>query len=364
MRILCISEMWLGSDARGAFMAIRRLGHSIHTIDEDQFALSTWRSLHMRAARKLLRPLLVKELLLEAQRVARVFRPHGLFVFKGGLVHPDVLRVLKAGGVPAVNFYPDVSFTVHGPYLPRALPLYDHVFTTKSWGIADMQNQLGLRSVTFLEHGFDPEIHHPVPLSGQDRARYACDVGFVGTWSPKKEKLLLHLKQAIPDLRLRIWGLQWDRSLAQLASSIVGHELIGEEYSRALCASSICLGLLSEQRPGASSGDLTTSRTFNIPACGAFMLHERNEEVLRYFKADEEAGFFGSPEELVQKVSLYLKDPDRRARIAARGRERCVSSGYSLDDRMRTVTSWFAARVAAKEGASCPLAPAALAQVS
>ncbi len=61
LRVLCISEMWLGSNARGAFMAIRRLGLSFHVIDEYLFALGMWRSVPMRIVRKLLRPLLVRE---------------------------------------------------------------------------------------------------------------------------------------------------------------------------------------------------------------------------------------------------------------------------------------------------------------
>jgi spore maturation protein CgeB len=227
------------------------------------------------------------------------------------------------------------------------------VFTTKSWGIADMQKQLGLKSVSFLEHGFDPEIHRPLPLSEEDHARYGCDVVFIGTWSPKKEKLLSHLKRALPAVRLMIWGIYWEKSSSpDLLSSIVGDEILGEEYSKVLQAASICLGILSERRKGASSGDLITSRTFNIPACGAFMLHERNEESVRYFKEDEEAAFFGSPDELVQRVQFYLQNAEKRLAVAKRGRERCLSSGYSLDARMGSVVDWFDAHLNAIQNAS------------
>lgn len=345
-RILCIGETWLGSNARGAFMSLRRHGHSIHIIDEFHYYPLTWRSNPARLVRKLCRPILVRELANEACRLASVFRPEGVFVFKGNSVHPDIIRFYKERGTPCVNFYPDVSFVVHGNYIPRTLPLYDHIFATKSWGIGDMQTKLDIKSVSFLEHGFDPEIHRPLTLSDDDRERYACDVVFIGTWSPKKEELVGNLRRHLPDVRVKIWGAEWQNSGSpELASCIMGNELIGEEYSRALQASSICLGILSEQRAGASSGDLITSRTFNIPACGAFMLHERNEESVRYFKETEEAAFFGSPEELVQKVSFYLKHRDKRMTVANKGRERCLTSGYSLDERMREVTAWFSERI-------------------
>jgi len=93
----------------------------------------------------------------------------------------------------------------------------------------------------------------------------------------------------------------------------MGDEVVGDEYAKALQGASICLGILSERRTGASSGDLITSRTFNIPACGAFMLHERNEESVRYFEEEAEAAFYSSAEELTKKVEHYLANPKERA---------------------------------------------------
>lgn len=342
-RILCIGETWLGSNARGSFMALRRLGHSIHIIDEFHYVPLTWRSTPARVIRKLFRPILVRELLLEAERLADTFKPHGLFVFKGTSVPPEVIAFYKRRGVPSVNFYPDVSFVVHGKYLPKALPLYDHIFTTKSWGIADMQSQLGVKNISFLEHGFDPELHRPLALSSEDRQRYGCDVVFIGTWSPKKDALLGMLRRALPDIRIKIWGSQWEKTTEPgLQPCIMGNEVIGDEYAKGLQGASICLGILSERRKGASSGDIITSRTFNIPACGAFMLHERNEASVRYFEEGAEAAFYNSAEELTKKVAYYLANPEERAAIAQRGRERCLKSGYSLDERMRRVVEFFA----------------------
>ena len=334
--------MWLGSNARGAFMAFRRLGHSIQVIDEHLYNPAPWQSNLLRVARRILRPLLVRELTREAIRRTETFCPDAVFVFKGNAVHPDLIRFFKARGIPVVNFYPDVSFWVHGPYIPAALPLYDHIFTTKSWGIADMKQQLGIKNISFLEHGFDPEMHLPLSLSEVERNRYSCDVVFIGTWSPKKEELMGYLKRKLPEVRLNIWGSQWEKTtVPELASSIVGKEIIGEEYAKVLQAASICLGILSEVRTGASSGDTITSRTFNIPACEAFMLHERNAEVLRYFKEDDEVAYFESPDELVEKVRFYLDHPERRIETARNGRRRCLESGYSDNDRMNQIVSWF-----------------------
>jgi spore maturation protein CgeB len=121
----------------------------------------------------------------------------------------------------------------------------------------------------------------------------------------------------------------------------MGMGVTGEDYVRAICASRIALGLLSEARTGASSGDLITARTFQIPACGAFMLHERNHEVAEYFDEGSAAEFFGSDAELAEKVECYLADEASRVRIAAGGRARSIEGDYSSDARMKHVVWWI-----------------------
>jgi spore maturation protein CgeB len=96
--------------------------------------------------------------------------------------------------------------------------------------------------------------------------------------------------------------------------------------------SRINLGLLSERRDGASSDDLITSRTFHIPACGGFLLHQRTPDVLECFTEGEEIACFDTPEELVAKVQYYLKADAERRRIAEAGRRRCVAE-HSLAHR-------------------------------
>lgn len=341
LRILCIGETWLGSDARSAFSALRRMGHSTYVIDEAHFVPTEWTSLPARLLRKVFRPVMVEELRGRTAQLVNLLEPHALFVFKGNYVTSRLLRDASAAGTLSVNYYPDVSFMTHGAELPRALPHYDHVFNAKSFGLADMRAH-GVKSVSFLAPGFDPEVHRPMTLSAADDARFGCDVSFIGTWSPKKEAILTALHDAMPQLRIRIWGNQWEkRRRGSLDSCVMGMGITGDDYARAICASRICLGLLSEARPGSSSGDLITARTFQIPACGAFMLHERNEEVAGYFTEDSEAAFFASPAELAGKVRFYLDNSERRSDVAQRGLRRSVESDYSVDERMRHVVAWI-----------------------
>lgn len=325
------------------------MGHSTEVIDESLFVPTSWETFPGRVLRKVFRSVMVQELTNRSSTLLRLFRPDALFVFKGNYVTAGLIEEAKSAGVLTVNYYPDVSFMTHGPQLPHALRAYDHIFNAKSFGIADMLAH-GVRSVSFLAPGFDPEVHRPMRLTEADNNRLGCDVSFIGTWSPKKESALASLREALPRITMRIWGNQWEkRTTRALDDCVMGVGITGDDYARGICASRISLGLLSEARTGASSGDLITARTFQIPACGCFMLHERNSEVLQYFAEDTEAAFFETDAELAEKVGRYLSDDDSRQRIARNGRQRSVTSDYSADARMSHVTSWIEAARGARK---------------
>ena len=345
-RILCIGETWSGSDARASFAAFERLGQSIQVLDESQYVTNRWSGTIGKGLRRSFRPLLVNKLRRDVLRSIGEFKPHCLFVFKGNWVHPDILQSCRSQNVVAINYYPDVSFLSHGPYIPRSLPLYDHVFNTKTYGVADMKSHLSIQQASFLEPGFDPELHKPIELTEAEHNVYDCDVTFIGTWSPKKEASLSALREDLPEIDLKIWGCQWEKHRSSnLTAAIMGREVTGEDYTRAIRGGSICLGLLSEAGKGSSSGDLTTARTFQIPACGALMIHERNAEVLRYFEEGREAAFFATRNELAQKVRHYLDYPADRKRVAAAGLERSLRDGYAIDGRMKVILDWLGRRL-------------------
>ena len=65
------------------------------------------------------------------------------------------------------------------------------------------------------------------------------------------------------------------------------------------------------------------------------MLAEYSDEHARLFAEDEEAAYFRSTDELIEKVRFYLAHEERRAAIAAAGRARCVTGGYRHEDRVK-----------------------------
>lgn len=104
---------------------------------------------------------------------------------------------------------------------------------------------------------------------------------------------------------------------------------MGDDYAMAICSFDINLVFLRK-----INRDLQTTRSVEIPACGAFMLAERTDEHLRLFKENEEAIYFSSNEELSEQVRYFLKHEEVRMRISQAARKRCLIGGYSYRERI------------------------------
>ena len=120
---------------------------------------------------------------------------------------PETILSLKELGIPIFLVYPDVSMYGHGRYIPQCIPLYDWIFTTKSFGIGDLYHQFSIKNSEFLPHGFDSSIHRIIMVDNEILPQFGCDVSFIGTWSPKKEYYMTALRRYLPQVKLRIWGL-------------------------------------------------------------------------------------------------------------------------------------------------------------
>jgi spore maturation protein CgeB len=343
-RILFEGERWLGSDAGGCLRALRRLDQAVVDLDFNTF-FPPWRSLPLRLCRRLILPLLIQEYNRKLLELAREFKPEIFLAFKGTNVIPATLQEMKRQGIALYNYYPDVSaFTHTVQSLPRALQVYDCVFSTKSFLAADLAEQgFPLQHWELLPNGYDPDAHHPVAVTPDEQARYGADVTFIGLYLPGKAETLAALKRLLPKLDLAIWGNCWHLAAApELKPCIRGRAVLGIEYLKAISASKILLGLLSEKQKGSSIGDQVTSRSFNLPACGAFMLHNRTEEIRQFYEEGREIECFSSVEELAEKIRYYLANPELRQAIAQAGYRRCVPA-YSFEQRLRWLLSWHAA---------------------
>jgi spore maturation protein CgeB len=342
-RILFEGNRWFGSNALSAYRALRRLGHLVSEVDYSTVVPEFWTRLELRALRRIIMPQCLNDHNQNLLKMAREFKPHLFIAFKGAYILPRTLVNMRHMGIALFNYYPDVSaFSHRYSHLPESLPLYDCVFSTKSFLQDDLRAKgIELRRCEILPHGYDPELMTPSALDPEESRWYAADVVFIGIWSPEKEETLASVRRLIPGLDLAIWGNQWDKAHSpELRGCIRGRGVLGDEYVQALCGSKIALGLLSEKVIGASQGDAVTSRTFNIPPTRTMMIHKRTEEVLRFYEEDKELVCYSSAEELAEKIAYYLAHPEERAAITQAAYDRCVPA-YGMDTRMQEIMDFY-----------------------
>lgn len=340
IRILFLGENWYGSCARACCYALRRLGCDVTDIDI-QTIIPQWRQRSNRVIARLLQPRIVREynqLILER---ASQFRPDILLAFKGSFVEPSTLEILRQSKIALYNYYPDTSPSAHDRLLTESIRKYDCVFYTKRFWSLNMPEALAGRPAVFLPHGYDADVHQPMSLDHEEIAAYGHDVTVVASHTLYKEQLLAELMSRHPKLDLHIYGSRWESSRSpELESHIRGVPIYGSQYAKAVRAARICLGVMSGKVKGVTQGDETTTRSFEIPACSGFMLHERTPELLEFYEEGKEVACFDSVEELATKIEYYLVHTEERDAIARAGHARCVPA-YSYDCRMRQFLNYY-----------------------
>lgn len=335
MNILYVGDLYPGMTANMRLQVLRELGHQVVAIDVLPPAVARREKTSIyRVARKVFGRMDLAGANAAIVKHLRSVDCDVLWLDKALTIWPQTLRVVKTiqPTCRIIGYSMDDMNARHNQsrHFLKSLPLHDAYFTTKTYGVAELRN-LGCPRVEFTGNAFDIHTHRPVELSAEDRQYYGADVGFVGTFEQERAGLMNFLaEKGIP---VQIFGNEWGRWPNPHASIKIRHQAIyGDPYAKAICAARINLCFLRK-----INRDLQTTRSIEIPACGAFMLAERTEEHLALFEEGQEAEFFSTPEELLSKTRYYLAHSQERERIAAAGRERCLRSEYSYHDRLEKI---------------------------
>lgn len=335
-KILCIGNQWRGSNDGSLFNAFSRLGHIIHIVDHKMYLPSDAIGFFSKVISKTFRKVFIDDFNDEIiKQATKIVNPQLVCVFKGNGIYPDTLLKIKQQGIPIFCVYPDVSFFDYGPNIPKLVPYYDYIFTTKSFGAQDLKETLNYRNVSVINHSIDPLIHRKIDLEPKEFSHLINDVSFIGSHSEKKDEIMRNVIEFLGDKNIKIWGGSWSNSkYKSVKQRCIKSVIFGDLYSVAIQKSKINLGLLYEGSKTSYSGDLITSRTFHIPGAGGFMIHERTEEVLEIFKEGDSVECYESAEELIDKIKYYLSHENLRQKIADKGHE-IVWKFHKSDDRAK-----------------------------
>ena len=332
MRVLYWGSLSWGSTSLARFRAMTQLADDVYGVDSSALLGEyLYRSVVQRVQIRLCWPPLIHRLAVELKRESDRYCPTCVWIDQGFQIPGDALKDVRATtGATLIHFSLD-SLTAPGTSsrsFADAIGQYDYCVTTKAHELA-YYRQLGARSVLLGSEGVDPDIHRPVNMSAVDTERFGCDVVFIGQAMRRRADLMASVALRTT-ASVKIYGRGWHRTLQRYGLGHLAHGwAFGDEYAYALCGAKIALGILNE-----SVGDQQTTRCFEIPACGTFMLAQRTPALCELFRESIEATYFDSEEELTDKVRFYLAHETERNHIALAGFKRVQTIRCSWRDRL------------------------------
>lgn len=271
----------------------------------------------------------------EILRAAARVRPDVILTYNVNYLLPTTIERLTRQHWVSSYYHDDpfgrFSYKPFCKAFRRTIPHYSSHHVVREENIIEYQ-QMGAKHVKLLMTYYIPWIHYP-RCENSSNARGSMDVVFIG--HGERDHRICYVSDIVnANIPMRVYGspTNWHRYLPldilRRLPPIV--PVVDDDYALTISRAKVCLAFFSE-----SNRDKYAYRVFEIPACKGFLLAERTDVMQSLYEEGREAEFFSSSDELIDKICFYLRHDDTRKKIAQKGYERCISSGYDVVSRMR-----------------------------
>lgn len=253
--------------------------------------------------------------------------PDLLLIIKGDFVFPATLeKIKKVLSCPVVGYVWDEPFYTHNSNqddfrksnFKNGLPWYDFIFVFDTFYIDEIKRQ-GAKKVQYLPLATNPNRYSEITVTDQDRCDYDYDVCFIGMPFENRVEIF----ECLRDYNLGVWGDHWIKYFmlkGQKTPPYYRGKAMGETVNKIYLCSKIVLNIHHPH-----SIESLNTRTFDIPACGAFEMVDYKKNVEKHFEIDKEIVTFKNINELKSKIDFYLKNNDLRKIISERGKQKVLS---------------------------------------
>lgn len=202
--------------------------------------------------------------------------------------------------------FPSVALTVDATH--HFMFIWDRHY------VAELKN-LGFKNTYFMPIAANTKRYHKMPENLRATSPFACDVSFVGSWSPKRDLVLRHLA----GFDFAIYGYDWERSSAGLQGKFRGPAHNMSELPFLYNFSKVSVNVTMEQ--GVTSLNM---RVFDVMACEGFLISDYKSDFEELFDMDKEIVCYRGADELPGLVDYYLKNEKERKDKARAARRRVL----------------------------------------
>jgi len=246
-----------------------------------------------------------------------------IFVLKGSNLLPQTLYQIKESfpNKILICFNPDDPFNrgSGGLNIEKSIPLYDQYFIWSN-SLVERIKKYGCKNVYYLPFAADTKIIYPY-----NSDKKVIDVSFIGNSDKERNTFFMNLEreiigQNLSEFSINIYGNGWNN----FKKIKLNNEIEGDKLLKTFSSTIINLNILRK-----ANKNSINMRTFEIPASGAFMLHEKSYEAAEYFKPGIEADYYSDVRDCLDKIKYYLEHEDIRDKIAKAGYDKIIKYNYS-----------------------------------
>jgi spore maturation protein CgeB len=254
-------------------------------------------------------------------------KPDLLLIIKGDNYFPATLeKIKKVMSCSVAGYAWDEPFYANNKIqddfrisnLKNGIHWYDHFFVFDPFYIDEIKRQ-GAKNVYYLPLATNPNRYRDILVSEQDKREYGYDICFVGLPFDNRVEMF----ESLRDYNLGVFGDGWTKYFILKGKNTPSYykgKASGETVNKLYLSSKIVLNI---HHPHSIEG--LNTRTFDIPALGAFEMVDYKKNVEIHFVPDKEIVTFKNVGELKSKIDFYLKNCDLRKIISERGKQRVLN---------------------------------------
>lgn len=260
-------------------------------------------------------------------------------VLFGDELTPGAIAAVTTSGVPTLNWFADDHWRFED-FTRRYAPSFSWVTTTDRAALPRYA-AIGCTDVVKTQWAAAQHRYRP---SGRPLQHEATFVGQV--YGERAEIVAAVRRAGVP---VQTWGTGWDvRRWHRLAAReplgrLGGARVLARAQATSRCSQEEMVAIFGESRVNlnlteASQGGESQikGRTFEVPACGGFLLTGAAEDLEHYYEPDREVAVFHDRAELVELARYYLDHEDERARVARAGYTRTIAE-HTYELRFRAI---------------------------
>lgn len=328
MKILYFGDTFEHSTSAHRANALRRLGHEVvHAHPRGELPRHPIiGGLSVRVGFGIFSPIISRAV----RRAVGAKRFDLAWIDTGAELGPGIYRYLRSQGMKIVNYNVDDPFGSRDgrkwSLYRSSVPLHDLTVVVREENIAEAKIA-GAREVLRVYRSYDPVAHAPVALTDEEKARWSCEVSFIGTWMPERGPFMVRLLELGVPLILQ--GDWWQKApeWPKLKGVWRGPGIYGRDFVAATQASKVALGLLSK-----GNRDRHTTRSAEVPYIGGTVFcAELTDEHETLFRQGLDAWLWRTPEDCATSCRAALANDAQRRSMAASARQRIEAAGLSND---------------------------------